>query len=289
MFLHDLQPKVKIHCWGGLGSQLYAVALRLELQSMYPDRKFVIVSHENGVTRRTSEISDFFPGSVICIQDYLSSNQAQVKMNRNRFRSINLLVRKLLVELLRFLSISIDGDRASSLSKIRPWTLQIRGHYSLRKLDKSALVQIQNMLRKAVIEPAEDPEEQSIFVHFRLGDLLTLQSKSPISLDRLLPVIQDLHNRIGLRITLFSDSPDEAFRFLEGGNFPINVSKGLSALDTLYTLINSQYFIGTNSKISVWATILDSERFSRIDSYLPYELQHHVIANIGSRKNIRFY
>ena len=289
MFLSEFLPKIEIHCWGGLGSQLYAVVLRLELEAKYPSRKFRIVCHDNGVTRRTSEISLFFPGSVISVEDYAQAKQCEVGVRHSQAVNGKRVVRNLLVKLLRLFSVVLDGDRKRELAKVRFWTLQVRGHYSERKLDQSALLKVRNMISQASHVQTFDSGSQNLFVHYRLGDLLTLQDKSPISSDRVLGVLQDLHSRIGSRIELFSDSPDKATDFLAAGKFPVDVARDINALDTLWILVNSHYFVGTNSKISIWAVILNGKLSSRVESYLPYELQHHVIANIGSLWNLKYY
>jgi len=289
MFLSKFLPKVEIHCWGGLGSQLYAVVLRLELEAKYPSRKFTIICHENGVTRRTSEISHFFPGSVISVKDYAQSRQFAVGVRYSQAVNGKQIVRHLLIKLLRLLSFVLDGDRKRGLAKVRFWTLQVRGHYSERKLEQSALLQVRNMISQASQVQTFDSGSQNLFVHYRLGDLLTLQDKSPISSDRVLGVLQDLHSRIGSRIELFSDSPKKANDFLAVGKFPFVVARDFNAIDTLWILVNSHYFIGTNSKISIWAVILNNTSSSRVESYLPYELQHHVIGNVGSLRNLKYY
>ena len=289
MFLSEFLPKIEIHCWGGLGSQLYAVVLRLELEAKYPSRKFTIVCHDNGVTRRASEISPFFPGSVISVEDYAQSRQFEVGVRYSFAVNGKRIVRNLLVKLLRLFSVVLDGDRKCGLAKVRFWTLQVRGHYSERKLDHSALLQVRNMISQASQVQTFDSGSQDLFVHYRLGDLLTLQEKSPISSDRVFGVLQDLHSRIGSRIELFSDSPDKANDLLATGKFPVDVARDINALDTLWILMNSHYFVGTNSKISIWAVILNDKSSPRLESYLPYELQHHVIANIGSLRNLKYY
>ncbi len=289
MFFDAILPRIQIHCWGGLGSQLYAVVLRLELQDRYPTRKFEIVCHDNGVTQRKSEISTFFPGSVISIQDYTHSDKSDGEVFSSGVNDVKLDSKSLLVKLLRGLSIILDGDQVSGLPRIRSWTLQVRGHYSERMLDETALLQVRNMLRTASKDELPSSNNERLFVHYRLGDLLTLKDKSPISINRLLPVIEDLHRRLGLEIELFSDSPNKAVELLSPRDFHVNVAQDFTAIDTLRSLINSKYFIGTNSKISVWAVILNSHACPRVESFLPYELQHHVIANVGTIRNLTYY
>lgn len=289
MFITKFLPKIEIHCWGGLGSQLFAVVLRLELEAQYPSRQFIIVCHDNGVTQRSSEISLFFPGSVVSVKDYAYSNPNKVGSRLSKAVNVKQILRNLIVSLLRLSSIIVDGDRNLGLAKIRLWTLQVRGHYSERKLDRFALNQVRSMISHAIQVRDFDSDSHKLFVHYRLGDLLTLQEKSPISSERILPIIQDVHSRVGLRIKLFSDTPDTAINLLAVGKFPVDVARDYNVLATLWILVNSQYFIGTNSKISLWAVILNGESTFRVESYLPYELQHHIVANIGGVQNLKFY
>jgi hypothetical protein len=289
VFFDAILPRIQIHCWGGLGSQLYAVVLRLELQARYPARKFEIVCHDNGVTQRESEISEFFPGSVISVQDYTHSDEFDGKVFASGGNRVKPHLKNLIVRVLRGLSIVLDGDQVTGFPKIRFWTIQVRGHYSERKLDESALLEVHNMIRNAPKNQPIDSKSHRLFVHYRLGDLLKLQDKSPISASRLLPVIQELHRRVGLEVELFSDSPDQAAELLAPRNFHINVVQNFNAINTLWALINSEYFIGTNSKISLWAVILNSQTSSRAESHLPYEIQHHVIANVGDLRNLTYY
>ena len=53
-------PSIKIHCWGGIGSQLFTLALALDLNKRYPKRPIKFIFHTGGVTRRSLEI-DFLP------------------------------------------------------------------------------------------------------------------------------------------------------------------------------------------------------------------------------------
>lgn len=289
MFITKFLPKIEIHCWGGLGSQLFAVVLRLELEAQYPSRKFIIVCHDNGVTQRSSEISLFFPGSVVSVKDYAYSNPNEVGSRHSKAVNGKQILRNLIVSLLRLSSIIVDGDRKLGLAKIRLWTLQVRGHYSERHLDRFALNQVRSMISHAIQVRDFDSGSHKLFVHYRLGDLLTLQEKSPISSERILRIIQDVHSRVGSRIKLFSDTPDAAINLLAVGKFPVDVARDYNGLATLWILVNSQYFIGTNSKISLWAVILNGESTFRVESYLPYELQHHIVANIGGVQNLKFY
>ena len=54
-----LYPNIYIHCWGGLGSQLFAWILMAETKEKFKHRRVKLVMHESGITLRKSEISSF--------------------------------------------------------------------------------------------------------------------------------------------------------------------------------------------------------------------------------------
>ena len=52
-----LAPTLQIHCWGGLGSQLFAWAVVEQCLLEKPNRRITLVLHTSGVTQRSSELS----------------------------------------------------------------------------------------------------------------------------------------------------------------------------------------------------------------------------------------
>ena len=47
-----LIPPIKIHCWGGLGSQLYALALAIDLKHRFYTRKIDTKTHQFNIIKR---------------------------------------------------------------------------------------------------------------------------------------------------------------------------------------------------------------------------------------------
>ena len=47
---------ISIHCWGGLGSQLFTWAMAEKIAKEYPRRKIKLVLHSSGVTKRDSSV-----------------------------------------------------------------------------------------------------------------------------------------------------------------------------------------------------------------------------------------
>ena len=54
----QLVPSIKVHCWGGFGSQLFALALCNELKTKFPTRKLILILHSSGVSKRVPEIQE---------------------------------------------------------------------------------------------------------------------------------------------------------------------------------------------------------------------------------------
>jgi len=67
---------IRVHCWGGFGSQIFACVIAKRLASLFPARKIVLIFHSSGVTRRTLEIPKGFTGdfTVLTQDDFRTSN-----------------------------------------------------------------------------------------------------------------------------------------------------------------------------------------------------------------------
>ena len=60
-------PALRVHSWGGFGSQLFTAYVVLKLQKQFTNRRIKVVVHTSGVTRRVSEF-DFETLGVEMIQ-----------------------------------------------------------------------------------------------------------------------------------------------------------------------------------------------------------------------------
>lgn len=234
---------------------------------------------------RAAELYAFFPDSVVSVQDFSPSSHDEYTSASKHPKNH---LREYLVWLLEATSFVIDGDRNRELRKLRFWTFQIRGHYSERNINSLVLERINNMISQNVGN-VDKSLGNHISVHYRLGDLLNLKNKSPIENSRVVDAIRGLQEKYGSNITLYSDSPKHAESLLKDANFS-NVSLANSdPVQTLWNLVNAKYLVGTNSKISVWAVILDTQESRHLESFLPREIQHHILANVGRKKTVTFY
>ena len=48
--------KLRVHSWGGLGSQLFALSLIFDLVRKFPKKRIELIHHTAGVTRRLFEL-----------------------------------------------------------------------------------------------------------------------------------------------------------------------------------------------------------------------------------------
>ena len=118
---------LRIHCWGGLGSQLYALATAYDLQKKYPKRKIKLLLHTGGVTKRVCELDfiDSIDFEIIQIRDF----QILDKVYKNRVKLDKISVKKLLIKILYFFGFIVSVNSKADFDSVRPWTVSTRGHY----------------------------------------------------------------------------------------------------------------------------------------------------------------
>ena len=240
-------PAVRIHVWGGLGSQLFAIALAEDLKASFPKRKLRIVLHTGGVTRRLPEVTELFPYFNFTYQeDFTTSETNSIEKSTLPRDCIKRMIKYILF-LLGFL-----GNCNDSTEKIHPWVLSIRGHYSNRAIKTNFLRDVAGRLlsvSKIKISQFDD----ACTMHYRLGDLLTLQEKNPIEAPRLSALYSSKKLLLVLRkLTVFSDSPLEAYNLLKPHIQEVFQILDLPTTDVIAGAISSKYFIGTSSKVSFW-------------------------------------
>lgn len=269
--VNQLLPTLKIHSWGGFGSQLFTCYLVLKLKEQYPGRRFKVIVHTSGVTRRSSEI-DFESQRIdySIVDDYSNSNSRFVNLpskSASNFlvNSLKSILRKLVISA-KFVLYSNNDE---SFMEIKPWTLALRGHYTNLTLKSHLVEQLYRLLFGTNMS---EPIPYSV-IHYRLGDLLDLESKSPVSTQRIDKLIEELSLTPQKVILLTDSSSEEYYSFVEDSKFltqfkPFNQNP----LKTLESCIQSDVFIGTGAKIVLWAAIFRKYIFQR-NSYLPVELR----------------
>ena len=112
-----------------------------------------------------------------------------------------------------------------------------------------------------------------VLIHYRLGGLLTLKEKSPISAGRVDSILSSIISKDVVLILLTDSFRDEFSKYVSQSSIlqkciPIT----LDPLHTLQLCIGAEVFVGTGAKISLWAAIF-RQFLLKQTSYLPNELK----------------
>jgi len=278
---------------------MYSWALLERLQNKFPNRKFKLVFHTGGVTKRLPDLETLFMQNE---KDVVQDFESNEKENRNKSLSDKSIfaIKRNLLKILKKILIT-TGFVASlnneiEFSKLKPWVVSVRGHYSELRIDLETI----NLMRTR----AEDRSsgfrmniEQNInldVLHYRLGDLLALAEKSPIDIKRIFNAIQSAKVGSNRDLWVLSDSPSHAVDLLkrEDSQIKLKIDDGsLNAWQTLLAMSNANVFIGTSSKLSIWAIIFRSLLLEDATSYIPTDVRHHVVANLADSAlpRVHFY
>jgi hypothetical protein len=244
--------KLRVHSWGGLGSQLFALSLIFDLMKKFPKKRIELLHHTAGVTRRLFEL-DFMlsPNTQLIVRDDFVLKANLEGDGITKTLKINLLV--YVKYILNKFRISINFDRYQSIKKIKSWSIELRGHYSQRPVSSEFL---EYCLKTFNFDPDEQKKLSStLIVHYRLGDLLTLPEKSIIQPETLIiEIMRVLKFQEVTNIDVYSDSTEVAKKMLSSINNMVDTVRYIDATtrEVIENSIHAQYFIGTNSKVSIW-------------------------------------
>ena len=268
---------LKIHCWGGLGSQLLALNYYLRVQEKFPARRIILVLHTGGITSRSSEI-DFLSNKInlLKVDDYQSSS-SKMQVKNSSSLSIYSLAKIYIKVLANFFKFIITDDK--KVLQVRSWTISVRCTYTSNVLRKEDIVHMANILGINT----KSLEQNFLGIHYRMGDLPTLKPESLVPLNSISAVISSLINT-GLivdKVKVFSDT------IMSDSNLklPDKINCEWISVDTLQTirdLSQAKYFIGTSSKVSLWVAIFRWALDAPGDIYLPNSIigQFVELANV---------
>ena len=275
---------LKIHCWGGLGSQLLALNYYLRIAEKFPNKRVVLVLHTGGITARNSEI-DFLSSKVnmLKVDDFYDNFDKKIIQNR-RFVSLKTLLKTLIKFLGDYFKFIITDDNKVYL--IRPWTYSVRCTYTSNVLRKQEVVRMANILGI----DSNSSEQSFLGIHYRMGDLPTLKPSALVPLDSISKIINDL-NKAGAvvdTVRIYSDS------IVENSNLQLHKEinsewKSVDTLQTISELSRSKYFIGTSSKVSLWVAIFRWALNTAGDVYLPSSImnQFDQLTNIDRSSSVQ--
>ena len=274
--IRNLLPPIKVHIWGGFGSQLFALIAAQRLNRKFPHRNITMVFHSSGVTKRHREIPLAFLNAftILEVDDFSES----ILLESSQSQSVNLRIReirKLVRDFLARIGCIADLDFDDNLNQTKPWLLQTRGHYSYIKLTPGEVLEVCKVLGISDTS-LSNQLEQSFYIHLRLGDLLNLQTKTHTPVERFLSVLEKQGDKLPIKV--YSDSDPEIVLSIIGANFsPEVLSIGsTNVFETILMGVCSEKFLGTSSKISIWISVI--REYFQIGSLtaIPFELYDYV-------------
>ena len=283
--------KIRVHCWGGLGSQLYCLALAIDLLDRFPFRKVHILFHTGGLTHRKLELSEF-PDNVSysIIEDFTKSFNTNAK---NFTSSFNL--KKTFKKLISKLGLIGAVNTSLEFKRLKPWVVSIRGHYSHRLICDSTVEQMDCLLELAYRNNSVKNYNKSLVaIQYRCGDLLAKKKSSMVQADKILSVLNDLKKLEKLySVDVFSDSNQNELDNLLSILKPLNIQYTESTpLNTIYQIRDYNFFIGTNSKITIWAIIFRLKDDIKSTNYCPgnlLPLLNYNLGNLDTAINLKTY
>jgi len=275
-----LFPPLRVHFWGGLGSQLFAAHLVIKVQERFPGRRVRVIAHTAGVSRRAIEFKfEKLGAQVVQIEDYKVRTNLR-RVNDNAFLNsieIKRILSSTLLAALKWSCLILKPDTEESFDSIRFWTLSLRGHYTKLELKQSRIQTLYKSLPLNVQSPSD--QVNSLVIHYRLGDLLELSNKHPIDVLRVEGCLDGFISTIDSAVLLSDSAIEDVALFLRNSNRLKTLELAThEPYTTLEACIYSYQFLGTNAKLSLWAAIFRWFIFGKT-SYLPVEFSW--VANSG--------
>ena len=279
-------PKVGVHSWGGFGSQLNALGLAYGLSLKYPKRKIRIVFRTGGKHKAFYELND------------LHINEFEIRFKKIDEKVTHIMPSVLTPNLniyknfakasLIKLGLYATCESKSEFDSIKPWVLVIRGSYNLFP-SKDFI----NYLQKKIEHKVENLLNDDVIIHYRLGDLMTLETKSPISEEILLQKLNSIvKDTPSISCIILSSDPDTAsLKFSQLKTSMIIKSDYATPVEVLKIGTKSKIFLGTNSKISMWVVFIRMNLGLK-NSFLPHSFKSIFDQSFEEnfiREHIRFY
>lgn len=266
-------PALRVHSWGGLGSQLFTAQLILKLKHRFPRRRIKVILHTAGVTRREAEFDFETLGvKVQQTEDFnFRDKKSRDEVSFDKFQAgFFHLIKHFSLLILRKFHFIISADDEANFALLRIWTFMIRGHYTQLTIEKDIVRELYELVSNQ--EKVSSRDEYKIIVHCRLGDLLKLSQKSPIDALRLDTLLENL-NVSPQAVLVVTDSPfNEFMEYSTGTRILNNCQHGnFSSFETLDRCVLAQEFIGTSAKLSLWAAIF-RHFLMNMNTYLPVDL-----------------
>lgn len=286
-------PAVRIHCWGGFGSQLFAILQYWNLQRRFPGRKLVLIIHTSGITRRDIEVQPLLRNIPFKVADDFDGQKEPATNQLNSSNKIEAIKAKLYFLIKAFIKTTgllSDLENTKAYNSIKPWLLSVRGHYTRFPFSSADVLKLYEVISSVENEGFDEKSLAGVLsIQYRLGDLLNLPEKGFVDPKLLLSITDSIAEKSHTNKTiLLTDSPVEAKHLLDTSNRNWEVAN-LSPISTIKICVDSSEFIGTNSKISFWITVFRAlmNKESHITEVFQEKLQ--IITNQLQESKFIFY
>lgn len=288
MKLEQFLPPIRIHTWGGYGSQLYGIYLAIELQRRFPHRRLKILTHTSAIRKMKSEIIHFADFEIMEVDDFSTQDPESRIVEKDLKRIAKVLLRDVIKRFGLISGFLNQCNSTNDLRNLKPWVIEIRGHYTRFIFNEPSLEKLYFLIRKYSRNHTES--KSLMCVHYRLGDLIALESKNPISPEKIANCIRKNISYAKDGIEIHSDSPSLAINLLtpllpQGSKIE---SQTCDPGQLISRLVDAQVFIGTTAKISVWAAIFRATLLQKTLTMMPEQFSDE-FSDHGIGEKITFY
>ena len=236
------------------------------------------VFHSSGITSRSIEIpSSLLRNIDVEFSDDFIPNQAL--RTGNAPRKLTALAKKVIAFLLDVLGLLSRFEKDSDFNRVRPWLLMVRGHYTNLVLTEDELSWISHELN--LVSPRNFKMSQNkVAIHFRLGDLLHLDSKTYVPVERITSALEQVSTHG--RLSIYSDSTPAEVKKVTGSHLSSYqlVFLNVGTLEAMRECIEANHFLGTNSKISLWIALFRIHSNLGESTFLPLDLARQATLNL---------
>jgi hypothetical protein len=268
-----MSPALRVHTWGGYGSQLFTAYLLLKLKRRFPNRRIKAINHTSGVTRRVTEFNfDSIGVKVVQAEDFETAKLSKDLLDTfPKFpQSFRVWARWRAIQTLKKSKIVVDSNNDKSFDSIKPWTIAIRGHYTNLKIQKEFVVELYRSILGSRMH--SEMQTSKIVIHYRLGDLISLKQKSPVNPEKIDAILSSVLSDGQSPLLLTDSSISEFSTFVLNTRFLKECQpQTLNPQETLLKCIEADILIGSSSKLSLWGAIF-RQFIHKKNSYLPKDL-----------------
>ena len=231
---------------------------------MFPRKRIILVLHTGGITARKSEI-DFLSNKInlLKVDDYRAGSNDKQSHTTDSISIFN-FVKASIKPLANNFRFVITDDK--KVLKVKFWTFSVRCTYTSNDLRKQDIVHMADIIGI----DSNSSEQNFLGVHYRMGDLLTVKPDSLVPLNLISSVINQIVSTGAVvdKVKIYSDS------ILDDSNLQLPAKidfewKSVETLQTIRELSKAKYFVGTNSKVSLWVAIFRLCLSVPGDIYLP--------------------